>query len=92
MFNKRRKTIDKVLKLEAEGEKWFGQHLLDKALARLARRLRTVDGMKYSEGQGRALTNMCRVYLERGEFTKAKYMGEKRHRSSSQRFRQKSDG
>ena len=32
--------------------------------------------MKYSEGEGRALTNMCRIFLERGQFVKAKYMGE----------------
>ena len=32
--------------------------------------------MKYSEGEGRALTNMGRVFIERGQFVKAKYMGE----------------
>jgi CHAT domain-containing protein len=32
--------------------------------------------MKYAEGEGRALTNMCRVYLDRGDWIKAKYLGE----------------
>lgn len=69
-------TIEKVEKCEAEGERWFAQHMMDKALEAWQRGYGLSMEMKYTEGQGHALINMCRVYVERGEFTKAKYMGE----------------
>jgi len=69
-------SIEKVGKLEEEGEKYFKQHLLDKALAKWQEAYGTSLEMKYSEGEGRSLTNMGRVFIERGQFIKAKYMGE----------------
>jgi CHAT domain-containing protein/tetratricopeptide (TPR) repeat protein len=69
-------SIEKVLKLEEEGEKFFGQRDLDKALAKWQEAYGLCLEMKYAEGEGRALTNMCRIFLERGQFVKAKYMGE----------------
>lgn len=69
-------TIEKVVKLEEDGERAFAQRLLDKAMASWQEAYGLSMEMKYNEGQGRALTNMCRVYLERGDYTKAKYMGE----------------
>ncbi len=69
-------SIEKVLKLEDEGEKLFQQRLLDKALVKWQEAYGMSLEMKYSEGEGRSLTNMGRVFLERGQFIKAKYMGE----------------
>ncbi len=69
-------SIDKVRKLEAEGEKLFNQKLIDKALAKWQEAYGMSIEMKYGEGEGRALTNMCRCYLDRGDWTKAKYLGE----------------
>ena len=69
-------SIERVLKLEAEGEKLFGQKLLDKALMKWQEAYGLSLEMKYAEGEGRALTNMARLFLERGQFVKAKYMGE----------------
>jgi CHAT domain-containing protein/tetratricopeptide (TPR) repeat protein len=69
-------TIEKVDKFEAEGEKWFSKRMMDKALEAWQQAYGLSMEMKYIEGQGRSLTDMCRVYIERGEFTKAKYMGE----------------
>ncbi len=69
-------SIEKVLKLEDEGENLFKQRLLDKALAKWQEAYGLSLEMKYSEGEGRALTNMGRIFLERGQFIKAKYMGE----------------
>ena len=69
-------SIEKVAKLEDEGEKLFAQHILDKALAKWQEAYGLSLEMKYAEGEGRALTNMCRVFLERGQHVKAKYMGE----------------
>lgn len=69
-------SIEKVAKLEDEGEKYFQQHILDKALAKWQEAYGLSLEMKYAEGEGRALTNMCRIFLERGQMVKAKYMGE----------------
>ncbi|HEY9711966.1 MAG TPA: hypothetical protein V6C72_00775, partial [Chroococcales cyanobacterium] len=69
-------SIDKVTKLEAEGEKLFRDHLLDKALIKWQEAYGLSKEMKYAEGEGSALTNMCRIYLERGQWIKAKYLGE----------------
>lgn len=69
-------SIERVNKLEEEGEKFFQQHFLDKALSKWQECYGMSLEMKYSEGEGRALTNMCRVFLERGQVVKAKYMGE----------------
>ncbi len=69
-------TIEKELKMEEDGEKLFKQHLLDKALAKWQDAYGLSLEMKYAEGEGRALTNMGRVFLERGQYIKAKYMGE----------------
>jgi len=69
-------SIEKVGKLEEEGEKLFKQRALDKALAKWQDCYGLSLEMKYAEGEGRALTNMGRVFIERGQFIKAKYMGE----------------
>jgi tetratricopeptide (TPR) repeat protein len=69
-------SIEKVSKLEDEGEKLFAQHNLDKALTKWQEAYGLSLEMKYAEGEGRALTNMCRVFLDRGQCVKAKYMGE----------------
>jgi CHAT domain-containing protein/tetratricopeptide (TPR) repeat protein len=69
-------SIDKVRKFEAEGEKFFAQNMMDRALAKWQEAYGMSIEMKYSEGEGRALTNMCRCYLDRGDWIKAKYLGE----------------
>ncbi|HEY9683340.1 MAG TPA: CHAT domain-containing tetratricopeptide repeat protein [Oculatellaceae cyanobacterium] len=69
-------SIDKVRRLEIEGEKNFDQNLVDKALTKWQEGYAMSIEMKYAEGEGRALTNMCRVYLDRGDWIKAKYLGE----------------
>jgi len=69
-------SIEKVIKAEAEGEQFFEQHLLDRAMAKWQEAYGISLEMKYAEGEGRALTNMCRVFIDRGQFVKAKYMGE----------------
>jgi len=69
-------SIEKVLKLEEEGDNLFKQRLLDKAMVKWQECYGLSLEMKYAEGEGRALTNMGRVFIERGQFVKAKYMGE----------------
>ncbi len=69
-------AIEKCLKLEAEGEKAFNSHSLDVAMSKWQEAYGMSLEMKYAEGEGRALTNMCRVFLDRGQMVKAKYMGE----------------
>jgi len=69
-------SLEKVQKLEQEGEQYLNQKLLDRALSKWQEAYGLSIEMKYAEGEGRALTNMCRVFLERGQMVKAKYMGE----------------
>jgi tetratricopeptide (TPR) repeat protein/CHAT domain-containing protein len=69
-------SIDKVRRLEAEGEKFFESSLVEKALTKWQEAYAMSIEMKYADGEGRALTNMSRVYLDRGDWIKAKYLGE----------------
>lgn len=69
-------TIDRVLKLEEEAEKYLQKKELDRALQKLQEAYGASLELKYSDGEGRALTGMCRIYLERGQFVKAKELGE----------------
>jgi tetratricopeptide (TPR) repeat protein/CHAT domain-containing protein len=69
-------SIDKVRHLEAEGEKFFESGLVEKGLAKWQEAYAMSIEMKFADGEGRALTNMCRVYLDRGDWIKAKYLGE----------------
>jgi tetratricopeptide (TPR) repeat protein len=69
-------SIEKVGRLEQEGEQFFARKLLDKALIKWQEAYGLSLEMKYAEGEGHALTNMCRIFLERGQMIKAKYMGE----------------
>ncbi len=73
---KTQESMDKVNKLQEEGEKCFQAKQLDKALIKWQEAYGMSIEMKYSEGEGQALTNMCRFFLERGQMVKAKYMGE----------------
>jgi CHAT domain-containing protein len=69
-------SLEKVQKLEQEGEQFFSKRILDRALAKWQEAYGLSLEMKYAEGEGRALTNMCRIFIERGQMVKAKYMGE----------------
>lgn len=69
-------TIDKLKKFEAEGEAAFQKHDLDKALSKWQEAYGLSKEMRSSEGEGRALTNMCRLYYDRGQLVRAKELGE----------------
>lgn len=76
MGGKTQESMEKVTKLMDEGEKFFAAKQLDKALIKWQEAYGISIEMRYSEGEGQALTNMCRFFLERGQTVKAKYMGE----------------
>jgi CHAT domain-containing protein len=69
-------SLEKVQRLEAEGEQFFAKRLLDRALIKWQEAYGLSLEMKYAEGEGRALTNMSRIFIERGQMVKAKYMAE----------------
>jgi len=69
-------SVEKEQRYEQEGEALFNRHQLNEALAKWQEAYGLSLEMKYAEGEGRALVNMCRVFLDRGQFVKAKYMGE----------------
>ena len=67
---------DKVNKLEQEGEVLFKQKFYDRALIKFQEAYGMSKEMKFDEGEGRALTDMCKIYVERQQYPKAKYLGE----------------
>ncbi len=69
-------SMEKIQELEKKGEKFFEQHLINQALISWQEMYGMSIEMKYAEGQGKALTNMCRCYVEQGSWIKAKYLGE----------------
>ncbi len=78
MSGKTQESMEKVSKLMEEGEKYFTAKQLDKALTKWQEAYGMSIEMRYTEGEGQALTNMCRFFLERGQMVKAKYMGRER--------------
>jgi CHAT domain-containing protein len=69
-------TIDKVVQLSTEGQKFMEKGDLEKALAKIQEAYGLSLEMKYTDGQGRALTQMSQLYLQRGQVVKAKELGE----------------
>ncbi len=67
---------EKIKKLEKEGQKLFDQKMFGQALAVWQEGYGLCLDTKNSEGQGRALTNMAKVYIEQGQWIKAKHLGE----------------
>lgn len=68
--------LDKLAKLSQEGQALVEKKELDKALVKFQEAYGLALEMKYEDGQGRALTDMCRLYQERGQSIKAKELGE----------------
>lgn len=68
--------IDKLKRYESDGEIAFQKHELDRALTKWQEAYGLSKEMRSSEGEGRALTNMCRLYFERGQLVRAKELGE----------------
>lgn len=69
-------TLEKELSLEQEGEKYFERKEYDKALGKWQEAYGMSLEMRYGDGEGRSLTNMSRLYMERGQAIKAKELGE----------------
>ncbi|MBS2009504.1 MAG: CHAT domain-containing protein [Cyanobacteria bacterium SZAS TMP-1] len=69
-------SIEKLNELDKKGEEFYKQHLYSQALTNWQEEYGMSLDLKYAEGQGRALTNMCRIYVDQGQWIKAKYLGE----------------
>jgi CHAT domain-containing protein len=69
-------SIEKLGDFDKKGEEFFRQHLYSQALISWQEEYGMSLDLKYAEGQGRALTNMCRIYVEQAQWIKAKYLGE----------------
>ncbi len=68
--------LERVKKLEKEGQKFYDQKLFGQALSVWQEGYGLAMDMKYAEGQGRALTNMAKIYVDQGQWIKAKHLGE----------------
>lgn len=65
-----------VEKLDKQAEEFFSQGRYNDALRDWQRAYGKSIEMKYSEGQGRALSGMCKVYVTQGKWVKARHLGE----------------
>ncbi|MEZ4535215.1 MAG: hypothetical protein R3D26_09480 [Cyanobacteriota/Melainabacteria group bacterium] len=63
-------------KLDKQAEEFFQQGRYNDALRDWQRAYGKSIEMKYSEGQGRALSGMCKVYVTQGKWVKARHLGE----------------
>ncbi|MBX9691861.1 MAG: tetratricopeptide repeat protein, partial [Cyanobacteria bacterium] len=69
-------SIDKVDKLLKSGMDFFDKADYQDALLRWQEAYGMSIEMKYSQGQGKALVGMCKVYLTQGKWVKARHLGE----------------
>ncbi len=67
---------DKIRKLDSQADEFFRQGRVNDALLRWQEAYGLSIEMKYSVGQGRALTGLCKVYLTQGKWVKARHLGE----------------
>ncbi len=65
-----------VTKLDRQANEFFDQGRYNDALRAWQRAYGKSIEMKYSEGQGRALSGMCKVYVTQGKWVKARHLGE----------------
>ncbi|MGD9681800.1 MAG: hypothetical protein AB7W16_11510, partial [Candidatus Obscuribacterales bacterium] len=66
----------KIDVINKEGEDLFQKGMYQDALLRWQKAYGESIESKYSEGQGTALTGMCRVYVSQGKYVKARHLGE----------------
>ncbi len=69
-------TMEKAAKLEKEGQDFYEKGLSVQALSRWQEQYGICLEMKYTEGQGRALTNMAKIFVDQAQWVKAKQLGE----------------
>lgn len=66
----------RVRKLDQQAEQFFKAGRFNDALLRWQEAYGISLEMKYSSGQGRALTGMCKIYVTQGKWVKARHLGE----------------
>ena len=69
-------SLDKFTKLMDEVDSAVKRSQFEEALKKVQDAYGLCLEMRYSEGQGQALTKMCEIYLNRGQLPKAKELGE----------------
>jgi CHAT domain-containing protein/Tfp pilus assembly protein PilF len=69
-------SLDKFTKLMEETDAAIKKSQIEEALKKVQEAYGLCLDMRYSEGQGQALTKMCEIYCNRGQLPKAKELGE----------------
>ncbi len=69
-------SVERVKNYLKSGENFFNKGDLDKALEKWQAAYGLSIEMKYPEGEGAALTNMCLVFIQKNQYVKARYLGE----------------
>ena len=69
-------SIDQVRRLGQEASKLYNAGQREPALSKWQEMYGLAQDIKYSEGEGEALSNMARFYVDAKQYVKAKYLGE----------------
>ncbi len=69
-------TIEQVSKLLEEGKKFSASNEYNKAITKFQDAYALSKEIKYSDGEGRALTSMCTFYQSKAQLPRAKELGE----------------
>lgn len=69
-------NIDKLISLEKQGDQLLSKNEYDKALSCFQEAYGLSRDMHHGEGEGKALLNMSKLYLQKGQSIKAKELGE----------------
>lgn len=69
-------SMKNVEKLDKQANQFFAQGRYSDALRSWQKAYGKSLEMKYSQGQGRALTGMCKIYVTQGKWVKARHLGE----------------
>lgn len=69
-------TIDLVHKALEEGKRYYSKGEFDKAISKYQESYGLSKEIKYGDGEGKALTEMCIFYQNKGQIPRAKELGE----------------
>lgn len=69
-------SLEDIQRSEKRGQEYYEKRLFAQALTEWQKAYGDSLELKYAEGQGKALTNMAKIYVDQAQWIKAKQLGE----------------
>lgn len=69
-------SLEDIQRSDKRGQEYYDKRLYAQALTEWQKAYGDSLELKYAEGQGKALTNMAKIYVDQGQWIKAKQLGE----------------